>query len=486
MGLKVTTSVAGVPEPAAETFNALHGIGAQAPGIYLKPCPALTVNVTVYVDSATGSDSNDGLATTSAFRTLARAWLERQLYGELRATFRVQLIGAGPYDMPAMGFSACGADGSFVLCGDTAAETIVATGTATGDFAGNVLPTSATGGTNNLRDEFLRVLSGNCAQCVFQINENAANSITVAQVRGRTQNGVIVNGDTWQVVRPGTQLRIVNSSLVAAATPNIISGWNGQSVGTSTPTAKHWLYNLRLTTTDASQIKTLGAAVGFVMVRAEAGIFCLNSTLVLGTVVRSTDFGIASANLNLLFGAGLVVSGGLFFLQSCFVVGVFTYAGSSASLADAVIIWGGGRGGVALSLQLRSQINTIGAGQDILLNATITVSGANSAVRMGATGTIRIAVTVGNCFRAIYGGVIQFGAPSPTGGTTDAAGFAFDVRGGGQVFFQNVLPAITGGTAGADLRTTNVTAANAVLAANGTPVGNAADVLLGEVIARVA
>jgi hypothetical protein len=458
------------------------GPGLEVPNA--RPVNPLLTNLVLYVDSATGSDLNPG-TQAQPFATLQRAWNERQAYAELRATLRIQLIGAGPYDMPAMGASTCSEAGSFTICGDAAAQTVVATGTATGDFAANVLPTSATGGVNNCRDEFLRMLTGNCAQAVFQINENAANSITVSNVRARTTNGAIANGDTWQVVRPGTQIRITLSALSTAAVPHVIANWTGSSVGSSTPTAKHWLYNVRLTTTDGSQLKVLGAQFGLAMVRAEAGVFFIGSQIIGGTAVRSTEFGIVSANRDLLFGAGLVVSAGLFFWQSCTAFGVFTYGGSAGSLGDTAIIWGGGRG-VALSVQLRSQVNTIGAGQDILLNGTITVSGSNAALRMGVTGTIRCAVTAGSCFRARMGGLIAFQSGGPTGGTIDAAGFGFDARGGGVIFFENVQPAVTGGTLNQDLRTTNQTAANVALAVNNTAVGDAADALLGEVLARVA
>jgi len=452
------------------------GVGTQAP---VNP---LLIDLVLYVDSATGSDSNPGTQALP-FATLARAWSERQSYSELRAPLRVQLIGAGPYDMPAMGASVCSEDGSFTICGDSAAETIIATGTATGDFAANVLPTSALA-VNIARDEFLRMTSGNCVDAVFQVNENAANSITVSNVRARTTNGAIANGDTWQVIRPGTQLRITLSSLVTAPVPHVIGSWIGATSGSSLPNPLHWLYNVRVITTDASALRAFGAQLGLAMVRLENGALFFNSQIVCGVVNRSTQFGIASVNRDLLFGAGAVVSAGLWFFQSCAISGVFTYAGSSGSFSDCVIIWGGGRAAAGTTLQLRTALNTIGGGQDILINATITVS-AGGLFRPGATGTVRFALTAGSCVRVTLDGCAVFGSPSPTGGTTDAAAYAVDVRGGGKCFFQNVLPNFAG-VAGNDLRTTNVTAANAVLAANGTPAGNAADALLGEVLARVA
>jgi hypothetical protein len=447
------------------------------------PVNPLLAALVLYVDSATGSDSNPGTQTLP-FATLARAWRERQQYSELRASLRVQLIGAGPYDLPPMGFSACSGLGSFIIAGDSAAETVLATGTATGDFALNVLPTSALV-ANVGRDDFLRITSGNCNGAVFQINENGVASVTVANVRARTTNGAVANGDTFQIVRPGTVIRVTTATLATSVNPNSIANWQGAATGTSVQVARHWFYNVRFTTTDASQLRTFGAQIGFTMVRCENGVLLSNSQVTCGFMPRSADFGIVSAKLDLLLGAGLSVTAGLFFFQSCVLVGVFSYAGSSASILDTAVTWGGGRGGVAITYLTRSVMNTIGAGQDILLSATLNVS-AGGMVRPGTTGTFRFAVTVGSCVRVQLDGFVAFGSPSPTGGTTDAAGFAVDVRSGGKCLFQNVQPNFTGGTAGNDLRTTNVTAANAALAANGTPIGNAADALLGEVLARVA
>lgn len=459
---------------------AIANPGLQTQGPF--PVNPLYTALVLYVSTA-GSDSNPGTLALP-FRTLQRAWDERQKYSELRAPLRVQLIGAGPYDLPPMGFSACSGLGSFVIAGDTAAETVLATGTATGDFAGNVLPTSALV-ANVGRDDFMRITSGNCSGVIFQVNENGAASVTVANVRGRTTNGAVANGDTFQLVRPGTVIRVTTATLATSVNPNSITSWLGAVTGTSVQTARHWFYNVRFTTTDASQLRTFGAQIGFAMVRVENGVLLTNSEITCGFMPRSADFGIVSAKLDILIGAGLSVPGGLFFLQSCVIVGVYSFAGSSAAILGGTLTWGGGRQGVAATYQQGCALNTIGAGQDILINATITVSTAGL-FGPGATGTVRFAVTVGSCVRCVREGTAVFSTPSPTGGTTDAAGFAVDVRGGGRCLFQNVLPAFTGGTAGADLRTTNVTAANAVLAANGTPAGNAADVLINEVIARVA
>ena len=73
-----------------------------------------------------------------------------------------------------------------------------------------------------------------------------------------------------------------------------------------------------------------------------------------------------------------------------------------------------------------------------------------------------------------------------TGGTTDAAGYGVDVRGGGRAYFNNVTPTLTGGTAGSDLRTTaTAVAANAALGASPSTV-DALGSPYGEVLARVA
>lgn len=445
--------------------------------------------MTLHVDSVTGNDDNPGTAALP-YRTLARAWYQRLQYLELRVVLTIQLHGVGPYDMPPMGASECAANGWLVIKGDQAAETVVASGTFTGDIAGQVLPTSATGGTNNLRDEFLRVTSGPLAGALFQITENAANSITIANKRARSVAAVpIVNGDAWQCVRPGTQIRITlnNSFGPHAQTPHVISNWRGVTRGNNgEPLPKHQFFDVRFITSDNSGFSILDSQVGLTMCRCERGVGVRNSLLVTGMMFRSDILGYGAAGQNCLpYGAGLVAltAGSIAVATDAQITGVLSWLVTFSVLAGA-FTWLGGRAGSGLFLFAGAGAEDFGTDQDNLVNATISISSRSLLRTIG--GPWRAAVTAGSVVRVDTQGYFECRIAF-TGGTTDAAGYGCDVRSGGRALYKNVTPALTGGTAGSDLRTTNVAvAANAALNANGNAVGNATDALLGEVLARVA
>lgn len=459
----------------------LQGIGAAQVVSVPVPVNPLTVDRTVYV-STLGSDSNPGTQTLP-FLTPARADAERQKYSTLNAKFRVILVGAGPYDFPALGFSACGANGNYIWMGDT--STIVLTGTATGDMVANVLPTSATGGVNAHREQWLRMTSGACADCVFQIIQNAANSFTVANMRARTSNGAIVAGDTWEVIVPTTVAR------VSTSTP--INNWLGMSVNVPVSAValfpRHWFYNIRFASTDASPVRAYGSQIGFSMCQFTTGANFYDSVVVGGLSIDQTLVSIISARLFVLLGAGFVVvtSGTFVIAAEAQVAGVISWTVTAPFLGPlSAFTWAGGRAGAATSINLGCAFGFQGAGQYQVISATITVSGQNSVFR-GGSSTIDCQVVAGNCFRASLKGFVAFQNVAPIGGTTDPAGVAVDTTSGGVCLFQNVLPVATGGTPGSDLRTTNVPiAANAVLGAPNTSVANAADALIGETLARVA
>lgn len=444
--------------------------------------------VNLYVDSALGNDDNTG-AIDSPFRTLARAWYQRLQYLELRVVLRINLLGAGPYDMPPMGASECAANGYLIIKGDAAARTVVATGTATGDFTSNTLPTSALV-ANAGRDDFLRMTSGACAGAIFQINENAVNSVTVSNRRARNRLGAIVNGDTFEIVRPGTQIRVTLGT-ASAEVPHQITDWKGLTQGPfGEVVPKHTFFDVRFVTSDASSLRVFGSEVGFVMCRIERGIFANASKIVGGFVARSRILDAAQPNAldDRFYGAGFVaaVAGALTYTNSL-LEGIVSWATVGLNnFGMTAFVWGGGRAGGNTFLSTGAEMEAFGAEQDNLINANVELAGALSYLRvLSGSGIWRAALTSGTVLRARLLATITI-EQAFTGGTTDAGGYGVSVQGGGRCLYRNVTPALTGGTAGSDIRTTNVAvAANAVLNANNVAVGNAADALLGEVLARV-
>src|SRR6266545_4324284 len=380
------------------------------------PITALTYPRTVYVNSVTGNDAGSGTLALP-WKTLARAWAERQHYLVLRAKFTVQLLGVGPYDLSPMQGSACEDDGFFVVLGDPTVNVVLATGTATGDLVGNVLPTSALA-VNVGKNEFLRFTTGFYATAVFQVNENAANSVTIAnrQTRGE-QATPIGNGDAFQIVRPGTVIRISGGFSDAPPIENL-TGITRDAVDLQS--VRHVFYGVHFVAAVVGSRPSLAAA-------ALAFGFC---RLVTGLIVSAQS----------------IVQGGA-------QVNVFNGRVTASDFGDYLI-------------QGRVRISNAGA------------------VMLVQFGTWRFVLTSGSCFVVQNGGYLEvgsaFSAANPSGGTTDVNGYGVDVRGGGRVLYRNVTPALTGGTAGSDLRTTNVPIApNAALNANGASVAIAADSLLG-------
>lgn len=483
MGLKVTTTPGASPEPGADAFNPLHGIPADAPGVYLRPIPALTVAVTVYVDSVAGVDTNNGASRAEAFKTLARAWQERKQYGVLRAQFTIQLLGVGPYVMPVMADSAVDVStGLFVLRGDTAAEVIFASRTATGDMAGFAIPTTAgVGATNTRKHDYIRMTSGLCAGCVFLIVANTDTSVSVANRTGRDTSGAIANGDTFQIIRPGT---VVNTP--AAASGQFAPGLYNVEGGGVLPFNQepgHWFYDLEFT----GQVRVSNSCAQFVQCRF-ANLFTYDAPrLRFGVLGNASRLGVGTNTAsNRLYGAGSAFTSGFTtFNNRAMVWGVMSWAGGmnvgSSTGGATGFVWAGGVADSATTFLYPGTLLGFSAG-NVIANATINLE-------TGAVATIGaplvFAVTSGSCWRVKVGAILHVVA-AMTGGTSDAAGYGVDVRGGGRAYYIGVSPTLTGGTAGSDLRTTaTAVAANAVLTATPSTVDSLGSPY-GEVLARVA
>lgn len=459
---------------------AFDGYGARV------PAAALTRPRTVYVDSATGNDDT-GLGTQAKpWATLRRAWIERCQYIELRAPFVVQLIGVGPYalDFP-VGASDCSPEGRFIVLGDPLAGVeVIASGTAVGDMSSFVIPTSAIVGSHPF--SWIRFTSGNCAGCLFLVVDNLANSVTVANQVPRTTNGAIANGDTWELVQPITEVSIAAAPASGLEpNPGALNNWQGTFAGQSTtlqPT--HILYGLRITGPGTLRLSSGSYALAFC--RVAATLIGQQAQVQFGMLPEQS--GVPGSASSRLFAAGVICEGlSCNFLNSSEALGVLSINGGASNGSGSRLTWNGGRsaGAAAWFFSGGAQLDSFTSiNARYILARPVQLQG--PAATLNQAGSWFSAVTSGSCLRVARGAQAAV-TGSWLGGTTDAAGYGVDVRSGGRVLFVNVTPQLTGGTAGSDLRTTNVAvAANSALNANGNAVGNATDALLGEVLARVA
>jgi hypothetical protein len=447
------------------------------------PSTALTAARTVYVNAVTGNDVRGTGTLALPWKTLMRAWTERQQYLVLRAKFTVQLLGVGPYELPSMLGSQCADEGFFVVLGDPSAEVLLATGHATGDMVGNTIPTSALV-VNAHRNEFLRFTSGAETAGVYQLNSNAANSVTVANSWLRfVSSDPIVNGDTFRIFRPGTQIRVSGGFALAPRLENLtgVSGANtfGEDIG------RHVFYDVHFVTADSSALILEGSALVFALCRSDLFLFSVTSSVACGLLDSEVVGIVGPASRDQILGAGFVAA----YCQiiASRLIGTLSWVdGLVLSGGQVYFAWCGGIGAGDVTIYT-AFMEGFGDFCEMLLEATISVINAQAVCLMNASSGIwHFAVTSGPCIKVQNGGQLSVVTSDLTGGTTDAAAAAVDVSGGGRALFRGVSPALTGGTLGSDLRTTNVPiAANAALAANGSSVAIAADVLFGEVLGRL-
>lgn len=441
------------------------------------PLPPLVDARTVYVDSVGGNNANDGLTPGSAWATLQFAWDDRSKYGELRAQYRCNLLGLGPYTMPIMGASVAdvGAGGMFVLAGDT--PTVLATGTFIADFVGSAIATSAGLGADTYKNAFVEVTSGALLGAIFQIASNADASITVANKKARTTAAVpIVAGTTFNIWKPTTA---VNAPAVTVGNYPGAYNWSGGGANnytTANNSCAHWLFKLLLT---GSVWTTYASSLGFIGCQSSLATVSSFSTLQCGARANTGFLGTGNAANDRLYGCGLVSSGQLL-LSASYIVGVF---GTTASIgtqsffgASALVHLGGRIDPGAGSTTIGQQCSYFGSD---VVNSWFHFSKGITAADQATVllqGNGIFAVISGSCLKASRGAVIR-DASAITGGTTDAAAFGVDAFNGGRVFIQNRLPVLTGGTAGADVRVNGLTDAapmikpNAYFAVNGDAIG---------------
>lgn len=460
--------------------------------------PPLTSDRTVYISSA-GSDTTGDGTQANPWRQPARAWQDRKRFGELRAKYRLNAVGTGPFDWPVtMGASVCADNGYFIIAGDAAAQTTIATGTFTGDIntgLGNnctAATTAGLGAVDGLVYDFVRITSGSYAGCIWQIVANTDASISFADVFARSIIGTSISGLTFEVFRPGSQM-VVPSSTVTG--PYGIQNWigGGTLAGSQADgSPRHILFNLRFT---GGSVRAESSQVCLVACRFEAGFNPVGSTIIGGLAPNGGILGLSGNVRNGFgYGAGYSVVDSTFTITSASMLrGVFSGRNASAwnwgaSSYDQVnIFWDGGKIDAAITAT-KCYLGQSGAVfRRRIFNKTITMTRQCTMVLMDST---LFAVTAGSCVIARTGSMVIHQAGSSAtggciGGTTDAAGFAFDIRNGGILAFELNQPLVTGGTLNNDIRMTSAAFPNTSFAAAGSVIGAAGDNARGELAYRL-
>lgn len=457
------------------------------------PSPLIAAR-TIHLNSATGSDTTGDGSSAHPWQTLAKGWADRLTYGELRAIYIIQLHGVGPYTMPVMGASVCGVDGYFQVYGDSAVDVVAATGTFTGDLNTTTfqLPTSAGLGSNTLKDAFLEITSGNASGVRSNIVTNTDTSITIPIRQWRATLGAVANADTFRVFTPGT---VINCP--AAATGVICSGcydWQGHSeypLGyASGGSVRHGFYNVQFTGT---QLSARNSSLALIGVRSSLSVTWFDRTELVGSgPTNSFTWGVGTnTNTNKLSSYGFIDTASTMLVGNrSIVVGVFCLKNApniGTGLGGEGDLWqqNGGRyeGGVIL---LGGTFSSSGGGATYtLISGPLSISKvAKLALLSGTTTRILFAITSGSCIDVSDGSFVHVnGTTGMTGGTTDAAGYAIRLRGGGGRVLMTGALNVTGGTAGADIKTSVLGAQPAAfLAAAGDFIS---DLGGGEIVARI-
>lgn len=448
----------------------------------------------VFINSSTGSDTTGDGSSAHPWQTLAKGWADRLSYGELRAKYTINLMGVGPYTMPIMGASVCGDSGLFIIQGDPTVDVSIATGTFTGDIvnATHTLPTSAGLGSDTLKTYFLEITSGNCAGARVNINFNTDTSISVACRRWRAL-GAVANGDTFRVYAPGTVINVA-----APATGGIYNGlrdWIGGICSAAVKSQQHIFFNVAFT--GAGVFVVSRSAVAFVGVRSTAtGLVYFSDGALISFGFRSDSsilLGGAQNADNKLQNCGYSSAGTstLIVQNASTLFSTAYWAGStvcgSVSIAD-VIISDGGRYDGAMTINGGRLENYSSVDSYLHVTKTITIIQNGQFTMFCDHGTkVLFAVTAGDCFNLQKGSKLIMqtsSAPGISGGTTDAAGYGIKLLNAGGLVVWNG-PAgltLTGGTPGADVKTTNLVQNNAFFANVGDFL---ADVGGAEVITRI-
>jgi len=455
--------------PGATATDALNSLLADVQ-------PLLTTNRTVYVNAATGSDSAAGTAL-DPWQTLARAWADRQLYGELRAVYTIQCQGVGPFTLPEMVGSVAGENGFFCILGDPAVEIVLAAGTFDGNITGYVVPTlPGLGEGDPWGGEAIKILTGALAGARVMLAQNTDTSITVMMHQAWDFLGATAPGDTFEVRQPGTEIAVSGVTPIqafsgvfeAGAPRHIISNVLLTGFGLTVQNAQLAMVGCRCTTGILTQSAQVSAGLP-----SDATIAAVvNATNAYAWGVQSTNFWQSAASQ--LTWYAITNAGSGFF-------------GGSAGLGDEVLI-AGARINAIVEMLGNGKIEAYGSGY-IEARAKFLVDTGSVFSYFTVDQIANFEVTSGDCLRASSGAVIlidtvtvPFGGAIMGGTSDEGGGFGCNARGGGRINWVSQTPTLLGGVLNQDIAAGPVPVANATLAADGDGEADAATL---SVVARI-
>lgn len=444
---------------------------------------------TVHIDSASGSDTTGDGSSAHPWQTMAKGWTDRLTYGELRAVYTVQLHGVGPYTLPVMMSSVCGAGGFFVILGDPASDVTAVSGTFTGDINTTtmVVNTSAGMGSDTQKGKFVYITSGNCSGVRSLILVNTDTSITVPLTDWRTTLGAITNGDTFSIKTPGTVINVPTVTTASGQPTSFFAelagggGYpNGPGVGDSPQ--RHWVVGCSFTGAALRGKRSSMIFAGCVFTQQLQNY---GGEFLFGGISNGFAAGVGTdTKTDMLTGYGCTTNTNMVFAKNSWneIWGLYTSAGTilvgSGSIGDYVTLNGCRLDGAMLINGGRVE----GFGTCLnLFNKTISLQQMGQLVLNAGTWTF--AVTAGQCIFAKTNSMAIIAGATVSGSTTDAASWAMNAVSGSKIIIVNKAPTLTG-VAGADMKAESTAAiANAILSANGT---STVDAVTQAIIMRVA
>lgn len=323
-----------------------------------------TVDRTLYVDAATGNDSNDGLTPGTALLTIAAA--RARVFTDIAADITIKLA-AGTYTEYISDFRNFRADpvtgkASLLFEGDFADFT-PATGPASGTFdvsfgtpyiPNTAVLTGATWTVDNLKGAFVEVLSGTEIGKRFPIASNTASTLDIggpANTASAFGTNIALQGIAFKFVKPSVVLLhpLTTTGALAAlqgSTNKVASGGNGLKAR-----GAFQFYGIAFRATTAR-----GLVQALIDTRVESCVFDQADTASLPT---ATSFacqkaGTRNAAINCFFGAAVVAntqithincgsstSAGLMSSNFCVLdlgfTGVFVGIGAQATISNILI-----------------------------------------------------------------------------------------------------------------------------------------------------
>jgi hypothetical protein len=324
---------------------------------------------------------------------------------------------------------------------------------------------------------------------------NTDTSITIPFRAWRASiAAAVVNGDTFRVFQPGT---VINCPDVATGTAYVgCYDWVGSAEYplsySSGGSPRHGFYNLQFTGT---RFATRNASLHFIGVRSSLAIVFFDSSRISAHgPSNGAPWGVgASAVNNLISSYGLIDTAATYLIgNKCLVGGVFCVAtslniGTEIAGEGDVFVYKGGRFEAGITLIGGTFQGSGGGNTYTLIQGPLLISKVSKMHLFNGSGTtskVVFAVTSGSCIDLSDNSLVNLTSTTGlSGGTSDVAGYGIRLRGGGGRVLLTAAPTLTGGTPGADIKTSVLGAQpNAFLAAAGDFIS---DLGGAEIVARI-